>query len=242
MATLQLSFHGPFLYRFSRSHVEIYAAKCPRHTAGFFSAKNEVPLSGRHRQGNSRAYRIAGPVFTPPDPLPPVQFYDPHDTILDVSKPAKPALHLAHFCLLAPLPQTVVPLSPSEVEVVDNSTIPPGKPTGKLSRRATGLRFYYKADLSKNLALTLDGSSAPAWMTDFDAVPLGHEFADAEVRYASSTAEDQEHQDALECFDHMASLAGLDWWLCYDDPTRPHGPQPFVKSGNDCKAPTLVIR
>jgi len=131
---------------------------------------------------------------------------------------------------------------PNDVEVIDNSTNPPGTPTGKLVRRATGLRFYYDADLSKNLMLTLDNAGAPAWMADFDSPSLGHDFADVEVRYASQNGETGEHQDALECFDQIASLAGVDWWLCYDDPTKPHGTQAFAKAGNDCRAPTLTIR
>jgi hypothetical protein len=242
MSTLQLSFHGPFLYRFTRTQVELYAPKCPGHTAALFTAKNEVPLTGRHRHGNSRCYRIMGPVFAPPNPLPPVRFYDPDNTILDASKTAKPALHAAHFCLVVPSPQTVVPMMPNDVEVIDNATNPPGKPTGVLKRRATGLRFYYEANLSNPLTLTLDGSSASEWVADFDAPALGHDFADAEVRYASETPELEEHQDALECFDRIAGLAGVDWWLCFDNPSKPHGTEPYVKRGTDCKAAVLTIR
>ena len=222
--------------------MEFYAAKCPGHAAGLFTAKNEVPLTGRHRQGDSRCYRITGPVFTPPSSVPPPRFYDPDGTILDASKAAKPAFHSAHFCLVVPVPRIVAPMRPYEVEVVDNSTTPPGKPTGRLSRRATGLRFYYEADLTKNLMLTLDDSPAPAWMADFDAPALGQDFGDAEIRYAAVTPELVEHHDSLQCFDQIAGLAGVDWWLCYDNPSKPHGTQPFVKSGNDCGAPILIMQ
>ena len=242
MGTLQLSFHGPFLYRFTRNQVEIYAAKCPGHGAGLFTAKNEVPLTGRNRHGNHRCYRITGPIFSLPNPLPPVRFHDPENTILDVSGAAKPALHHAYFCVVAPLPQVVVPTIPNEVEVIDNSGNPPQMPEGKLRRLATGLRFYYEADLSKNLMLALDGSPAPAWVADFDAPVLGHNFADVEIRYASVATEQQEHQDALECFDQIAGLAGLDWWLSYDDNMRPHGAHPYAKTGSDCRAAIMVIR
>jgi hypothetical protein len=242
MGTLQLSFHGPFLYRFTKSGVEIYAPKCSGHTAGLFTAKNEIPLTGRHRLGHSRCYRITGPVFTPPNPLPAPRFHDPDNTILDASRSAKPAFHKSHFCLIVPLPQLVIPMIPNDVEIIDNGSNPPGAPTGKLQRRATALRFYYNADLSKNLMLTLDNSGASAWMADFDAPSLGHDFADVEVRYASRNAETEEHKDALECFDQIAGLAGVDWWLCYDDPTKPHGTEAFVKAGNDCRAAILTIR
>jgi hypothetical protein len=238
MSTLQMTFHGPFLYRFPQSHVELYAPKCPGHTAAVFTAKNEVPLTGRHRQGNSRCYRLTGPVFAPPNPLPKFRIYDPHNTILDATNAAKPAFHLAHFCLIAPLPQTVVPLIPNDVEVVE----PPTTPTGVLKSQATGLRFFYEADLSKNLMLTLDGSTAPAWISDFDAPTLAQDFADAEVRYASETPELEEHQDALDCFDRIAALAGLDWWLSFEDPSKPYGTQPYVKKGSDCRAAILTIQ
>ena len=240
MGTLQLSFHGPFLYRFAQAQVEIYAPKCPGHTAGIFTAKNELPLVGRHRHGNDRCYRLTGPVFTPPTPLPKVQFYDQQNTILD-ARGANPALHTAYFCVVVPLPQMVVPTLPNDVEIIDNSTNPPGKPLGKLGKRATGLRFFYEANLSKRLMLTVDGSSSPALVVDFDAPSLGHTFADAEIRYASVVPEQQEHQDALECFDRIAALAGLDWWACYDQPGS-DGIQPFGKTGSDCRAAIVVIR
>jgi hypothetical protein len=242
MSTLQFSFHGPFLYRFTSSQIEIYAAKCPGHTAGIFTAKNEISLAGRHRYGRDRRYILGGPVFTPPASLPPVHFHDPGNTILDAPKGVKPALDTAYFCIVAPLPQTVIPTLPNDVEIVENSSNPPGKPTGILTRRATGLRFFYEADLSQKLMLTVDGSSGPAWITDFDAPSLGHTFADAEIRYASVVPEQQEHQDALECFDHIAALAGLDWWACYDDRSKPHGIQPYGKTGSDCRAAILAIR
>lgn len=242
MGILQLSFHGPFFYRFTPAQVEIHAAKCAGHNAALYTAKNELTLSGRHRHGHTRRYRMSGPVFTPPNPSRPTRFHDPDETILDASKAAKPALHSAYFSIVVPVPQIVVPLLPSEVEVVDNSTNPPGEPRGALIRRATGLRFFYEADLSRNLTLALDGSSSATWISDFDAPALGQDFADAEIRYSPVTPELQEHQDALDCFDQVASVAGVDWWLCFDGPSKPQGTQPFVRRGMDCKGPILITR
>lgn len=238
MSTLQLSFHGPFLYHFKPNQVEIHAPKCPGHTAGIFTAKNELPLTGRHRHGNERCYRITGPVFATPSPPQRVRFHDPHETILDAPHGTAPVPHTAYFSIVAPLPQTVMPTIPNDVEVVR----PPAKPTGELTSKATGLRFFYEADLSKTLMLTVEGSSGPAWIADFDAPFLGHEFDDVEIRYASVVPEQQEHQDAFECFDGIARLAGVDWWLCYEDRSKPHGPQPFGKTGSDCRAAILTIR
>ena len=239
MGTLQLSFHGPFLYRFMDKEVEIYAPKCPRHAAGLFTAKKEFPLTGRHRMGHGRRYHIQGPVFVAQPPAARHRLHDPGKTILDASKAAKPAYAQAYFCLVVPVPQVVVPLIPGDVEVIYSSG---SSPTGKLSSHATGLRFYYQADLSKPVTLVLDGAKAASWVADFDAPDLGHEFADVEVRYASVTAEDQEHHDAIECFDHLAGLAGVDWWLCFDESSHPSGTQAFVKNGNDCRAPVLILQ
>jgi hypothetical protein len=122
------------------------------------------------------------------------------------------------------------------------SSLPFRTPTGVLRSLATGLRFYYEADLAKQLMLTLDGSTAPAWMSDFDAPALACDFADAEIRYTSRTPEVEEHQDALDCFDRIAALAGVDWWLSFEDPSNPHGVAPFVKNGADCRAAILTIR
>ena len=90
MGTLQLSFHGPFLYRFMDKEVEIYAPKCPRHAAGLFTAKKEFPLTGRHRMGHGRRYHIQGPVFVAQPPAARHRLHDPGKTILDASEAAKP--------------------------------------------------------------------------------------------------------------------------------------------------------
>jgi hypothetical protein len=241
MGTLQLSFHGPFLYKFLAAEVEIYAPKCAGHAAGFFTAKNETPLTGRHRKGDTRRYRVTGPVFTPPTPLRPTQFFDPGDTILNAGKTAKPVFESSHFCLIVPRPQIVVPISFSEVEVIDNAANPLATPKGELAKRACGLRFFFDADLSKELVLTLNNLGAVVLKSDFDAPALGYDFADAEIRYASATEEDQEHQDALECFESLATLAGVDWWLCYENSANLQGVQAFAKTGSDCRAPILIM-
>ena len=239
MDTLQISFFGPFLYRFKATQVEVYAPKCPGHTAGIFCTKNEAPLPGQHRHGDTLAYRVQGPVFTPPAPLPYPKIYDPAKSILDVSSVIQPALDKASFCVIVPTPQTVTPMNPTLVQVIDEST---ATPTTSYLKRATGLRFFYDADLTKAMTLSVDNSSAPAQNFGFEAPNLGFNFDDAYVRYASATPEDPDHEDAMHCFDLIAELAGVNWWVNYQDPQKAPGTQGFFRSGNDCRAPILMAK
>jgi hypothetical protein len=56
---------------------------------------------------------------------------------------------------------------------------------------------------------------------------------DIEIRYDGIGLEDENdpHSDARACFASLASLAGTEWWLYYDDglgcPTNPYRPDKF---------------
>jgi hypothetical protein len=236
MDTLQISFFGPFLYAFKASRIEVYVPKCPGHISGIFTAKKEGPLTGQYRHGNSRCYELGGPVFTPPNPVPFPNIYDPYNTILDASKVANPALDPAHFCLVVPLPQTVCPTNPAKVQLVDETTVPPAI---TWQDRATGLRFYYNADLSKTMTVTCNGFSDPY---DFLAPKLKLDFDDVTIRCASTTAEDSDHEDAVGCFDAIAGLCGANWWISYDNPSGGQSSATLVRAGNDCRAPIVMIK
>jgi hypothetical protein len=234
--TLQISFFGPLLYRLQATQVQIYAPQCTDHIAGMFGANNEAPLIAQHRHGDKRCYRVGGRVFAPPNPLPLPWMYDPQNTILDATKYGKPSLDTAGFCLTVPQPQIICPLNPTKVQLIDDS----GSIPLSWTPRATGLRFYYAADLTQNLTLSVDGSTAGSWQFAFDAKALKLDFDDVYVRFASTSEEDPEHNDAMECFDSVAALGGVNWWVSYDDPTKQLGSSLFVRGGNDCRAPILT--
>jgi len=236
MATLEISFYGPFFYNLKADPVEIYAPRCLGHKAGIFSANNEGPLHGRHHDGCNHRYALGGSAFTPPNPLPPINIYDPKSIILDASAAAKPVYDAAHFCLLVPVPQIIYGINRALMEVVKGAT-----PTGKLNWQATGLRFCYDADLTQTVTLSLQGKVI--WSSDFVAPNLKLSQADVYVRYAANTPEDQDHEDAQHCFDLIAELGGIKWWLCHEDFQHPGSiSASFVRAGNDCRAAAMIIR
>ena len=239
MATLEISFYGPFFFNLKSNPVEIYAPKCPGHKAGIFSAKSEWPLHGRYEGGNKLQYFLSGSVFTPPNPPVPPQIYDPNNLILDVSASAKPSYDSAHFCLLVPVPQIVYGINPSKVEIVPTNS----PPTGKLSDKATALRFYYDADLSKLATLSFySNPSKVFWQSDFDSAGLGLGQADLYLRYVANTPEDQDHEDSEHCFEMIAALGGVNSWLCHEDSQHPGFTTSFARAGNDCRAPAMIIK
>jgi hypothetical protein len=236
MGTLEVSFYGPFFYNLKANPVEVYAPKCPGHKAGIFSAKSEWPLHGRHQDGVDLKYSLGGSVFTPPAPVPPINIYDPQGIILDASASAKPKYDTANFCLLVPVPQVIYGINPAPMEVVTGAV-----PTGKPKSQATGLRFCYNADLTQVVTLSVLGTTI--WKSDFVAPALGFSQADVYVRYADNTPEDQDHEDAEECFDLIAGLGGVPWWLCYEDFQHPGLiSTPFARAGNDCRAAAMIVK
>ncbi|HEY6348222.1 MAG TPA: hypothetical protein VI636_02320 [Candidatus Angelobacter sp.] len=244
MATLQISFYGPFFYDFrptAQNKVNIYAPRCPGHKAGIFSAKLDQPLYGRHRHGDGLIYVLDGDVFSTTNTPPPILISPQSAAILDVSKYASPAFSDANFCIQVPYPQYVYGLNGSpSLEIVQGT-----KPQGAVNTYATALRFYYQADLTKPLALS-DPSGQIATF-DFDPIPPPPvtellRNSDVVVRYDSDTPEDSEHEDAKSCFDLIAGLGTLDWWLCYEDTQYPPGGSgSFVRTGDDCLAPIMVL-
>ena len=237
--TLEISFYGPFFFDMRREvrdkcYVAVYAPKCPGHKAGIFSAKAEAPLRGRRRSGDALIYNLSGDVFLKPDLTDPPTF-DTHLGYLNISGKGNPSCKAAHFCLHLPVPKYVYPINGSPpVEVVQQAV-----PTGAyLNQYATGLRFYYDADLDGTLLASCSGKSI-GFNSPFDNI-LNLPVADVYVRYSGTTPEDPDHEDAIQCFDLIANLCGLDWWLCYEDWNKTGLPHEFVRGGDDCRAPIMV--
>lgn len=248
MDILQVSFYGPFFYDFRAAYnppgkVSIYAPKCPGHKAGIFTAKDEKPLHRRSRHGDGLQYILAGAVFNP-SPPPPIKFPTiTKATILDVSSDASPAFGEASFRLYVPFPQFVYPLNGSPpLEVVKG-----GKPVRNITQFATGMRFYYSADLSMPVTLAVQCDSTKPiviFKSDFDYFDDHNSIRNSDVvfQYNSGSPEDSEHEDASSCFGLIAGIAGLDqWWLCYEG-SQTSGSGSFVRAGDDCLAPIMVVQ
>lgn len=236
MGILQLSFYGPFVYDFTydRASTLIFAPKCSGHQAGLFTAKTEYPLRGRPHYGNELRYVLSGPAFD--NQYDQAEFCDSGNLILKVPSEGQD-YEEANFCLQVPVPEFVYPLNPSpDVEVVEGGT-----PKGNLSRYATGLRFYYEADLTKLVTLSL--CDCVVWESDFDQICNSDIYnGDVIVRYANTEPEDADHTDSTDCFSLIAALCGYpDWWLSYEDPQNPAVSNRFVRSGSDCGAPNMVV-
>lgn len=242
--TLQISFLGPFFYDF-RVHfnptdkVSVYAPNCPGHKAGIFTAKNEYPLGTRPKFGHKLEYVVDGDVFEDEEAQYPrrINYCDPGKLILNVTGKATPNCTNAGFRLLVPVPQYVYPLNPSpEVEVVESET-----PQGARQRYATGLRFYYHADLEEKITMSVQENVV--WYSDFDCVcESGLRNSDVDVRMSDpSSGGDPDHDDAIDCFNSIAQLAGVQWWLNFNNPQNPPVPSGFVRGGSDCLAPVVTI-
>jgi len=130
-------------------------------------------------------------------------------------------------------------MNATQVQCIDESVSPP---TSTFVKQATGLRFFYDANLTQLMTMSLDNSPAPPQQFDFDASKLNLGFDDVYVRYASTTPEDQDHEDAMQCFDLIAELAGVNWWVCYENPQQAPGTSSFVRAGNDCRAAIILAK
>jgi hypothetical protein len=240
MDTLEISFYGPFFFDLrGRSSVEIYAPRCDGHKAGIFYAKDEAPLLSRQREGKDKQYVFGGAVF--PTAAGSGTIFNPSFVLnakdLATSTVPNPSLDSAGFHLTVPVPRLIYGINFAEVEVVKGGS----PPTGTLSKKATALRFYYDADLSKTFTLSYGGKAIKDW--DFESSALGVSHADIQIRFAATTPDDIDHVDAEECFNHIAQLAEVDCWLSHEDVRNPGGISAnFARAGNDCRAAVMILK
>ena len=227
MGTLEITFYGPFVYVLNTNPIRVVAPKCLGHKAGIFTINDEKRLRGLRRQGMKRVYELTGLASSKK------MDYFNEDWILDASKGCHVTGNLdsAFFCLHLPRPKMV-----AGINKVDVTVIRKGQPGSYQNPQATGIRFIYDCDLKKsNIELTLPDGSV-YWKPNLSS-PYDH--ADIVVRYAAPGTADIDHEDAEECFEHIAGLLGLDWWLDFGDFDKS---EMAVRPGNDCHAPILAVR
>jgi len=261
--TLSITLRGTFLYVFpadiktgQTNYVDIYAAFCPYHEAGFFYCDNSYSETDLWQSvkapGLSRDYKIDGSGLktytTAPTILSPGGFLPAAAEQGPLLKPAatdKPSmqLKLAMFHLQLPLPMAIYPLYCDEVEVVRD-----GKPTSQLSHFATAVRFLYEWDTTSPIELTIPGNAAKPLTP-----PIGNGLpnsADIEVRYEGLAVRDanDEHSDARSCFANLLEMTALPWSLNYNDgfpgtssAAKTGAIQPRARTGGDCYAPSLFV-
>jgi len=133
-------------------------------------------------------------------------------------------------------------MNPDMVEIVQ----PPAGPQGNSDGYATALRFYYDWVVGTPVSLTspvypfpptpANPAPAPTAITPPAGAPLP-EYGDIEIQYRGPDSGDPDHLDAIACFDQIAQLAGVSWWLNY---YGANGGGPQLRTGSDCLAMPLV--
>ncbi len=239
---LEISFFGPFFYDLraetcKNKHVNIYAPKCPGHKAGIFSADNEAPLRGRVRSGYGLTYMLKGEVFKNQDEIREPKFTNDL-AIVKLGQDGTPSYKTAGFSIQLPVPRYVYAMNPSPKLEVVKQALPTG--TNQIPY-ATGLKFYYEANLSKSIYAGVKGyDTNTVFKSQFPPTYPGRKSASVFVRYAGTTPEDPDHDDAVQCFGLIAELCGVEWWLSYENWSDSSFSSSFIRGGDDCRAPVMV--
>jgi hypothetical protein len=244
--TLTITFRGPFVFSVESDHIDVYAPKCEDHAAGLFWAAGEYPLSGLSQFGGAHTYTVRGAGINPggnPATITHLPVKPGMDGgILPGPAGAKPQTQHAFFHLSVPRPKLIYGMHPASAEVVKTSS----GPTGVNSNYATGVRFYYDWTVGSDILMDVpfyqpSGSTNPPPVPIHVTPPSGNglpDFGDIELQYDGPDSGDATHNDAISCFEQIALVAGVPWWLHYYDPNNTGM---LVHSGVDCKAMSIIL-
>ncbi|MBZ5667297.1 MAG: hypothetical protein LAO30_22180 [Acidobacteriia bacterium] len=229
--TLALTFHGPFVFDVQPNAVNVYAPICAGHRAGIFTPNDEYPLCGRHRRGGDYVYVFDAPVCNNLGKiiyLPKSKDSSSSTRILNGPSNTNVDKCQASFCISVPRPREIYGLNSSHTSVMkDNADTAPW---------ATGLRFYYDCDFSRDPYVVLpEKGTLPLPLADLPSLP---DYADIDIQYVGPDADDSEHQDAMSCFDQAMKLLNLGWWLYYGQPGEI---TTKARTGADCKSLAVVL-
>lgn len=128
------------------------------------------------------------------------------------------------FKLTVPMPRYVSALYFDNLEVLESFG---AKASHWLYQHCTSLRFFYEWNAKSSIYLKAPTNSYEITPPVFNKLP---QMSDIEVRYEGIDLEDENdpHSDARSCFASLATLAGVEWWINYDDgltsPTNPSRP------------------
>jgi len=259
MGMLSLTFRGPFLFVVPPANganpsptVDIWAPICDEHLGSVFYGDGSYPIYGNGQNGRVMKYAVMGvtpnggaisfqwnpllsatPIFVSPDTeAPPV--------------PTNLNLKFAYFGITVPRPKIFYAMnSVKDTEIVKNGTVANIFPVV-----LTAFRLYYDWNLTSPVSLQTPPSvsafpfiiTPPAGPT-LPGSPAGFlplaDAADIEFEYEGSGTADPDHQDASACFGGLAQLAGLPWFLNFDNSGGMGGGQ--FRRGSDCTAVPLVL-
>jgi hypothetical protein len=265
MGTLTLTFRGPFLFvvppplddGIPSPFVHIYAPQCAGHLGSVFFGDGAYPIYGRCQYGGSYTYRLTG--VNPPDSGI-ISYQWDYATSGSVSPILSPdsmdnppqyaaTFPTAYFHIRVPRPKIFYALNTvNDTDIVTGASIP--DPSG--IRWLTAFRLYYDWDAATPAPIRLfppvtvlpkdtwwditppvGGPLAqmPEWLPLADA-------GDIEFQYEGPVMGDPDHQDASACFNQLAKLAGLPWWLSFNSAG---GGGAAFRTGSDCLALSMVL-
>jgi len=247
MATLIITVNGPFAFiddTFWGQHcpgsITLMAPLCAHHKAGISSIEkyNQFILSQvnckNHEQNGCKPHRYQLDIkIGSPN-------YDQWDTqsLLKASpqKPLDPADW--RFWLTLPRPDKFEVVNPVGVQIL--------KPLATESDAldfATGVRMTYSDWNGADIPILHEGTAAYD-PKDKLKTPFVLRFAKdidlaiIELEYMGPLRDDDEHEDAVDCFETLMNSLGLPWSVFVPATNRP-GPE--VSKLNDCKAPIAWV-
>jgi hypothetical protein len=264
MGMLSLTFRGPFLVvvppptgGVPSPTISIYAPCCDQHLGSVFFGDGSYPIFGSLMKGNELVYTVSGAdngLVTNPGKISYQWDWSLGNTDITLSpdnpaapqNPAAPALSNAYFCITVPRPKIFYALGAvPDTEVVPNNA----SATNVFPNWATCFRLYYDWNLTTQINLTFPvnaggqtkGITPPAgsiagapgtWLPLADS-------GDIEFQYNGPGNSDPDHQDAFTCFSRIAQLAGIPWWLNFDNGDAGGGAA--FRTGSDCTALPIVV-
>jgi hypothetical protein len=236
---LSITFRGPFVFSIQSNTVDVYAPKCDGHLAGISWTDGESPIEGLHKGGGNHTYSITGSGVTSNTG----SIAQSGLGKIPAVSSGSPQTQFAYFHILVPRPKIIYRVNADTVEIVQSSA----GPQGATDSYATSLRFYYDWVVGSSVLLSppvypfpptaANPAPPPITITPPGGAPLP-EYGDIEIQYDGPGSGDPDHLDAIACFDQIAQLAGVSWWLNYYNPS---GGGAQLRTGSDCKAVPLVF-
>jgi hypothetical protein len=236
---LALTIHGPFAYvdNFPNvGFVTLMAPMCPQHKGGISSLGFDDEY-GFHGNFCNTALGAQKPfIYNISIKVTPASFTDVkgEGVILSTNDRPKDGFDPAtwRFWLTLPKPDYYVTVNPAKAIVSKPNPVP--------NNFAVGIRFIYKTWDGSDIDVILDGKVEHS----FKYKDFGEDNRmDLEIEYSASLREDADHEDAVHCFEKLASSLKLPWTITIPPRTsidEQHIRPPFVGIRNDCKA--AVIR
>jgi hypothetical protein len=241
--SLEVSFHGPFVFDFCNRVLVVHAPQCDGHfgsvqmdtsEAGLLGRTQGADVKGTSNDEDTYLYEILGDfgVVSPSE----ISFLNPDKVKLVANtrcRESAPNPLDCHWQLILPLPHLVVGLIADPIKIWEYDLPTPPDP-GLSLRRATAVRIIYKNyDPSKPVEVVQvrSGGRKTIAVSKFD--PPISEFRIA-IRYASLSASD-DHRDAEDCFLRMRALfppLGA-WKIAFESR--------LDRRTSDCKAPILAL-